>query len=410
MSPVAISATGLSKRYRVPISQGDDSSVTLNPTIGSRRRVLADGRSRWIDAVQDLTFDVEAGEAVGLIGRNGAGKSTLLKLLSRVTRPTSGHAILFGSVGALLEVGTGFHPELTGRENAFLSGAILGMSKRDIRSRFDEIVAFAEIAPFIDMPVKRYSSGMYARLGFAVAAFLKPAILIVDEILAVGDIGFQAKCLAHMRQLSKDGTTVLFVSHNLLGMADFCPRALVIADGRLVFDGPTTSAIGTYRQMLALPRLAEAPLAGRPQHQLLINDQVADDAIECASNDRLRVELRIDKPPDAAVTRIELNLVIETSDGKIAIHLRNDVDGTVLEAGPGTSIFRIEIEDIALVPANYLLWLRVVDLQAAEPVIWDTARLSLVVAGDQRLDSMVRPRHRFAQVAAAGVSSGSESS
>jgi ABC-type polysaccharide/polyol phosphate transport system ATPase subunit len=400
MTQTAIVAAGLSKRYYIPSPQAADPSAGGGFDSPARRRW---GRHRapsgtWIDAVSDLNFDIVAGEAVGLIGRNGAGKSTLLKLLSRVTRPTAGHADVYGRVGALLEVGTGFHPELTGRENTFLSGAILGMSRRDISTRFDEIVAFAEIAPFIDMPVKHYSSGMYARLGFAVAAFLKPAILIVDEILAVGDLGFQAKCLAHMRGLSRDGTTVLFVSHNLLGMADFCPRAMVMGAGCLVFDGPTTEAIGIYRRMLAVPRTAETPVVGRPSHELTINGRPAEEPIECQSNDALHVELVVDQPGYAPPADVELNLVIETLDGRKAIHLRNDLDGTVLRLGSGRTTLTIDIDDLALVPGTYTLWLRVVRLHVASPVIWDTERLPLVVVGDQRWESIVQPRYRFGQL------------
>jgi len=347
--------------------------------------------------VADVSFVIGAGEAVGLIGRNGAGKSTLLKLLSRVTRPTAGHADVYGRVGALLEVGTGFHPELTGRENAFLSGAILGLSRRDIGARFDEIVAFAEIAPFIDMPVKRYSSGMYARLGFAVAAFLRPAILIVDEILAVGDLGFQAKCLAHMRQLSRDGTPVLFVSHNLQAMADFCPRAMVMTEGRLAFDGGTSEAIGVYRRTFGTSSHSGAPVAGRPSHELIVNGRRVDDVVDALPNDALRIELVFDQPADTAVGDVELNLVIETSDGRLAIHLRNDMDGTALRAGPGRNTLTLDIEDLALVPGTYVMYLRVVDLEAAPPVIWDTERVSLLVDGDQRLQSITQPRHRFGQ-------------
>jgi lipopolysaccharide transport system ATP-binding protein len=400
MAQTAIKAVALSKRYRIPVSRTDDAPSPdvpgfEGPPKQSRGRVP----DRWINAVDHLTFEIDAGEAVGLIGRNGAGKSTLLKLLSRVTRPTSGHADLYGRVGALLEVGTGFHPELTGRENTFLSGAILGMSKRDIKASFDEIVAFAEIEPFIDMPVKRYSSGMYARLGFAVAAFLKPAILIVDEILAVGDLSYQAKCLAHMRGLSKDGTTVLFVSHNLLGMADFCPRALVIADGRLMFDGPTSEAIALYRRALTVPPVPEIRGPSQPVYHVEINGQPAVETIESQPNDPLRVGLEVDAPVGSQPVDIELNLVIETADGQIAVHLRNDIDGTALGIGPGRNTLTLDVEDLALAPGNYTLWLRVVSLFGAKPIIWDTDRFPLIVAGDQRLTSIMRPRHRFRRLA-----------
>src|SRR5581483_8501340 len=184
-------------------------------------------------ALKDVSFEVKVGEALGIIGRNGAGKSTLLKILSRITRPTTGYADVYGRVGSLLEVGTGFHPELTGRENIYLNGAILGMTRRDIQRRFDEIVAFAEVENFLDTPVKRYSSGMYMRLAFAVAAHLEPEILVVDEVLAVGDAEFQKKCLGKMGDVAKEGRTVLFVSHNMNAVEHLCQRVLLFQSGRL---------------------------------------------------------------------------------------------------------------------------------------------------------------------------------
>lgn len=197
-------------------------------------------------ALRDLSFRIEAGEVVGIIGRNGAGKSTLLKVLSRITEPTTGRVRLRGRVGSLLEVGTGFHPELTGRENVFLNGAILGMSHAEIRRKFDEIVAFAEVERFLDTPVKRYSSGMYVRLAFAVAAHLEPEILIVDEVLAVGDALFQKKCLSKMEEVSQGGRTVLYVSHSLSTVRRLCTRGLLLNEGRLVADATPEEAINCY--------------------------------------------------------------------------------------------------------------------------------------------------------------------
>ena len=201
---------------------------------------MPSGRSR------DVSFDVEAGEVVGIIGRNGAGKSTVLKILSRVTAPTSGLVRMRGRVGSLLEVGTGFHPELTGRENIYLNGSILGMRRRDITARLDEIVEFAEIEAFVDTPVKRYSSGMYVRLAFAVAAHLQPEILIVDEVLAVGDIAFQQKCLGKMKDVAEQGRTVLFVSHNMASVRSLCTRGILLTQGRVELDGGVDEAIRAY--------------------------------------------------------------------------------------------------------------------------------------------------------------------
>jgi lipopolysaccharide transport system ATP-binding protein len=193
-----------------------------------------------------VTFDVGAGESVGIIGRNGAGKSTLLKVLSRITDPTEGTAEIYGRVGSLLDVGTGFHPELTGRENIYLNGAILGMSRKDIGARFDDIVDFSEIGKFLDTPVKRYSSGMYVRLAFAVAAHLEPEILIVDEVLSVGDLAFQRKCVGKMEHVAGEGRTVLFVSHNMQAVRALCSRAIQIDGGRVVNDGDTDSVVAAY--------------------------------------------------------------------------------------------------------------------------------------------------------------------
>ncbi len=207
---------------------------------------VADRSSLW--ALRDINFEVESGEIVGIIGGNGAGKSTLLKILSRITRPTTGHVDIYGRVGSLLEVGTGFNPELSGRENVFLNGAILGMRRREIERKFDEIVEFAEVGRFIDTPVKHYSSGMYMRLAFSVAAHLEPEILVIDEVLAVGDFSFQKKCLGRMSAVAREGRTVLFVSHNMIALRSLCARAIWIDKGRLVMDGEINEVVNRYLQ------------------------------------------------------------------------------------------------------------------------------------------------------------------
>ena len=197
-------------------------------------------------ALHDISFDVHQGEVLGIIGRNGAGKSTLLKILSKVTAPTSGVVKIKGRIASLLEIGTGFHPELTGRENVYLNGAILGMTKKEIAYKFDEIVAFSEIEQFIDTPAKRYSSGMYVRLAFAVAAHLEPEILIIDEVLAVGDAAFQKKCLGKMGDVAKEGRTVLFVSHNMKAVKTLCTDAILLTSGELAYDGGVQEAVDRY--------------------------------------------------------------------------------------------------------------------------------------------------------------------
>jgi lipopolysaccharide transport system ATP-binding protein len=251
-----IQVEGLGKQYRIGSQQA--AYLTLRESLmqmfkfGSQQRTPP----QYIWALRNISFQAAAGDVIGVIGRNGAGKSTLLKILSRITEPTTGRIQLYGRVGSLLEVGTGFHPELTGRENIILNGAILGMRRAEILRKFDEIVAFAEVEKFIDTPVKRYSSGMYLRLAFAVAAYLESEILLVDEVLAVGDAGFQKKCLGKMRDVSASGRTVLFVSHNMAAVEGLCNRCLLIADGRLAADGKPHDLVTKYLAAESAPENA----------------------------------------------------------------------------------------------------------------------------------------------------------
>ena len=256
MSDVAIRVENLSKTYRLGTRSGyhrlSEALYGLGRAAASlpgrlRRQTSAGGGpSDDFRALKDVSFEVRRGEVVGIIGRNGAGKSTLLKILSRITEPTTGRVGLRGRVGSLLEVGTGFHPELTGRENISLNGAVLGMSRAEIRRRFDEIVAFAELEQFLDTPVKRYSSGMYVRLAFAVAAHLEPEILIVDEVLAVGDAQFQKKCLGKLGDVAKSGRTVLFVSHHLAAISTLCQRGVLLREGRVASVGDAHEVVQQY--------------------------------------------------------------------------------------------------------------------------------------------------------------------
>jgi lipopolysaccharide transport system ATP-binding protein len=244
-SDVAVEVRDLGKRYQIGADQGSYMLLTERIT----QRVRSVGRRQpkeefW--ALRHIDFEVKRGETLGIIGHNGAGKSTLLKILSRITPPTEGEARLRGRVGALLEVGTGFHPELTGRENVFLNGAILDMKRQEIQRRFDEIVEFADIGPFIDTPVKRYSSGMQLRLAFSVAAHLEPEILIIDEVLSVGDLAFQQKCLGRMERASREGRTVVFISHNLPSVMNLCDRAMMLAEGRIAATGRVSEVIDHY--------------------------------------------------------------------------------------------------------------------------------------------------------------------
>ncbi len=246
MSDIAIRVDNLSKRYRIgqrePYKTLRETLINVLRTPFQRQR----SKSQFIWALKEVSFEVKRGEVIGIIGRNGAGKTTLLKVLSRITEPTGGYGQIHGRVGSLLEVGTGFHPELTGRENIYLSGTILGMKKAEIDHKFDEIVDFAGVEKFMDTPVKRYSSGMLVRLAFSVAAHLDPEILLIDEVLAVGDVEFQKKCLGKMHSVTGEGRTVLFVSHNMAAIRDLCGRTLLIDNGRILLDAETERAIAKY--------------------------------------------------------------------------------------------------------------------------------------------------------------------
>jgi len=249
MSEYAIRAENIGKRYRLGETVGNYSTFRESMAGWFRRsskQITATASDDELWALRHLNFDVKQGEVLGIIGRNGAGKSTLLKVLSRVTEPTEGYAEIHGRVGSLLEVGTGFHPELTGRENIFLNGAILGMRRAEIAAKFDEIVDFSEVEQFIDTPVKRYSSGMYLRLAFAVAAHLEPEILVVDEVLAVGDAEFQRKCIGKMSDVAQQGRTVLFVSHNMSAILRLTTDTMVIEKGRMVMRAPSAQAVDYY--------------------------------------------------------------------------------------------------------------------------------------------------------------------
>ena len=275
MSDVAIRVENLSKEYRIGGKQ--DAYKTLRDTLTHafsspfrRASKLLRGQATGaaeldesIWALKEVSFEVKRGEVIGIIGRNGAGKSTLLKILSRITEPTTGKAQIFGRVGSLLEVGSGFHPELTGRENIYLNGAILGMSRHEIERKFDEMVAFAEVEKFIDTPVKHYSSGMYLRLAFAVAAHLEPEILMVDEVLAVGDADFQKKCLGKMEDVAQEGRTVLFVSHNMGAIAKLCDQAILLNEGQITTSGAINDVIAHY--LLGLSSESSSVLIEAPQ-------------------------------------------------------------------------------------------------------------------------------------------------
>ena len=325
-----IEVENVSKRYRLGTNQLAYQLLRerLTDLANFRRngRGKGNGNDNTVWALHDINFKVGKGEVVGIIGRNGAGKSTLLKILSRITEPTTGRIKLYGRVGSLLEVGTGFHPELTGRENIFLNGVIMGMKRRELAQKFDEIVAFAEISKFIDTPVKRYSSGMYVRLAFAVAAHLEPEILIVDEVLAVGDDAFQKKCLGKMAEIAGEGRTVLFVSHNMPAVINLCPRAVLIENGGIIHDDQSAEVVHHYLQTgRADAAYREWPdISAAPGDEVvrLRSVAVVDENEEvCSSFDiRKKVGIRFEYDVLQSGRQLVPNFSISTETGLIAFY------------------------------------------------------------------------------------------
>jgi len=315
-------------------------------------------------ALNDVSFKVKHGEAVGIIGRNGAGKSTLLKILSRITEPTNGRAVVYGRVGSLLEVGTGFHPDLTGRENVYLNGTILGMRKHEIDEKFDEIIDFSGVEQFIDTPVKRYSSGMRVRLAFSVAAHLEPEILIVDEVLAVGDMEFQSKCLGKMEDVSGSGRTVLFVSHNLGAVNQLCSRCVVLEHGGIAFDGDVGSGIDVYQRSGYGQRTSSAyvaPAEGRPgsaQGRILAADLQDDQGrpADCIGiGEPFQIKLRLQF--FSRLARMNMGVQFHSSGGVPILNLRTDSQGLVFgpyEAGNEVEVI-IKVPGLPFYPGLYQL-------------------------------------------------------
>ena len=383
MSQPVVTASDVGKRYSLGQLQGGYQLLT--ETLGNRlrRRGAPSAPREEFWALRDIGFQVQQGEKFGIIGHNGAGKSTLLKILSRVTPPTTGEITLRGRVGALLEVGTGFHPELTGRENVFLNGAILGMHRTEIERKFDEIVEFAEVSRFIDTPVKRYSSGMQLRLAFAVAAHLEPEVLIIDEVLSVGDLAFQEKCLGRMQEVAGEGRTVLFVSHNLTAVQTLCPRSMLLSSGTKVVEGPTGEVIDEY--VRSTRREAGTLLAERSDRQ--------------GTGDLRFIEVRFEskgKSVDSPATGDDFDVVVdyETRDGRplrnisfavqvltmlgdVMVHLYTKTAGVSLPEVPGRGSVRCSIPRCPLPPGEYTvtLWADIL----GEPVDWIQRAVPLTV-------------------------------
>jgi lipopolysaccharide transport system ATP-binding protein len=390
MSDIVITANNLSKSYLVGHQSAQRERYTALRDIIAReagnfaRKTLDFIRGRQIVqgdeveefwALKDVSFEVKRGEAVGIIGRNGAGKSTLLKILSRITEPTEGRVTIRGRAASLLEVGTGFHPELTGRENIYLNGAILGMKRAEIIRKFDEIVAFAEVERFLDTPVKRYSSGMYVRLAFAVAAHLEPEILVVDEVLAVGDAEFQKKCLGKMSEVVGGGRTILFVSHNMAAIEALCPRSLYLVSGALSEDSSSEAVIATYLKQ------NRDPLRGAQPRPRVIQDDLQ---LKCThlSTSRLHsgealdveFEFRADEPGQLRECAI---LIYSAKGMRLAIVDLRESGVVPLRYGSGEFAIRTRITSLPLVEGDLTLGLYLVTNQFAGNLL-DLAELTIV--------------------------------
>jgi homopolymeric O-antigen transport system ATP-binding protein len=355
---LAISAHRLGKQYELGLMRYGYHTLREGIVRTFRRPNAPRPDAHVLWALRDVSVDVRQGEVVGIIGHNGAGKSTFLKILSRITEPTEGYVDLRGRVGSLLEVGTGFHPELTGRENVYLNGSIIGMSRAEIRRRFDEIVAFAEIDRFLDTPVKRYSSGMSVRLAFAVAAHLEPEILLVDEVLAVGDAAFQRKSLGKMGEVANEGRTVLFVSHNLAIIRALCPRAVLLDHGGVVADGPVGGVLGTY--LRALERSASTDLVERTDRNPRGWQQTKVAAVEVHTPEVGEAGIAISGAPATITVRlteglpgIECRLTLVNSLAQPIATLSSEevAPGDVRESSGRT--IECCIDSLSLVPGRY---------------------------------------------------------
>lgn len=371
MGEPAISVQAVSKRYRIHRQRAKQRAryATLAESISRLGRDLLRGRGRghvgeWEDftAVDDVSFDVNPGDVVGLIGRNGAGKSTILKLLTRISEPTAGRIVLNGRVASLLEVGTGFHPELTGRENIWLNGAMLGMSRAEIARKFDEIVDFSGVERFLETPVKRYSSGMYVRLAFAVAAHLDPEILLVDEVLAVGDAAFQKKCMGKMNDVAaSEGRTIVFVSHSMPAIQRLCSRAILLERGRIEFAGGVDEAVRRYlssvnraaghgADLQALARRTPAPDVMLVRCVVLDSRGAPCAALRVGEPFGIHVEIRASR----AAEDLSLSVGIETSNLIRIATMRSEDMGPRFRIGSGeTAALRVHVDELPLSPGSY---------------------------------------------------------
>ncbi|MBT3879387.1 MAG: ABC transporter ATP-binding protein [Candidatus Scalindua sp.] len=376
MNDISISVENLSKQYNISVGTGRGRTfreALIDKALMPYRRIKgafvsdtsgldADSESIW--ALKNISFQVKKGEVLGIIGRNGAGKTTLLKILSRITEPTEGEVRITGRVGSLLEVGAGFHSELTGRENVYLSGAILGMKKAEIDKKFDDMVAFAEIEKFINTPVKRYSSGMYMRLAFAVAVHLDPEILLVDEVLAVGDAVFQTKCLAKMTSITQQGRTVLFVSHNLNAVGSICRHGIVLDSGSIVFQGSIQESIQFYEEEIFQKKYVDKPIAHRKDRSGTGDVRLVDFHIENEYGekiDRIRNGNTVKfcfsycTKREQGANSVDLNIVVERETGKSVFQLGTRFTGQQIKHLPHKGQIVCTIKRFPLVPGKYKL-------------------------------------------------------
>jgi lipopolysaccharide transport system ATP-binding protein len=367
---IAVKTEALGKQYRLgtfaPLRYGrltETLSDAALASFGRGRRSSAERRARdqfW--ALRDVSFEVAEGDVVGVIGPNGAGKTTLLKILSRITRPSAGQAELRGRVGSLLEVGTGFHQELTGRENVYLNGAILGMGRAEVRRKFDEIVAFSEVERFLDTPVKRYSSGMAVRLAFAVAAHLEPEILIVDEVLAVGDAAFQRKCLGKMESVGREGRTVLFVSHNMAAVTHLCDWALQLEAGRILRSGRTDEVVHAYLQEASgegrLSVSDRTDRRGGGQLRIRAITLRREDGAELGAlhlGQPAAIELEYDSPSVSPLRNVAVSLALDSLFGQRVTTLQNEAAGQSFDELPPRGVIVCELPRVPVLPGAYQL-------------------------------------------------------
>lgn len=392
MKPI-IRVENLSKKYQLGARAAPYSTLreSFYKIASSPFKFLNGKRARETDsfwALQNVSFTVEPGEVVGIIGRNGAGKSTLLKILARVTEPTIGKIELFGHANSLLEVGTGFHPELTGRENIFVNGAILGLKRVEIRQKFDEIVEFADIEKFLDTAVKHYSSGMYMRLAFSVAAHLNPDILIIDEVLAVGDQQFQKKCLGKVQEVAKAGRTVLFVSHNMAAVENLCKRAVVLEQGKLRFVGSQTRAISNYLE--SADKNFELNLTNRTDRigsgeirvtAIEFKDRAGNPLYDLMSGQDVDICFRFETVKDFKRSNVLMGFMVRTYLDVPIFLQHNRLTGDNWDSLPRTGVFVCRIRKLPLPPASYRLGLSVMCDNEYLDGVDDAAELN-VIAGD----------------------------